>query len=87
VNTSDVVGLFVALGRAIPALPKALCRNHLDVFDSEDPEKVAEAVTICTRCPEFDSCAAWVATQPPRSLSGVIAGKNRTTPTRKDTTS
>jgi Transcription factor WhiB len=81
-NTDAVLELFAALGRAIPALPNAACRSHLDVFDSEHPDAVAEAVTICGRCPELDACTAWAATIDPRQLSGVVAGHYRPTTKR-----
>jgi hypothetical protein len=84
VNTSDVADLFGGLSRAIPKLPKALCRQHVDVFDDETPDGIAEAVAICGRCPELDACAAWAATLAPRKLSGVIAGKHHPTPKRRN---
>jgi Transcription factor WhiB len=53
-----------------------------DLFDREDPEAIAEAITICGRCPERQRCAAWASTVSPHKLFCVIAG-HRYTPNHK----
>ena len=52
------------------------CAAAAQMFDSEDPADVAEAVGLCRRCPELGACRAWVDrldyTARP---TGVVAGR------------
>lgn len=75
-NPDIAADLLADLASGIPALPRAACRANREVFDSVDTEAVAQAVEICTACPEIDPCRLWAAMQPPRSLLGVVAGEN-----------
>lgn len=59
-----------------PALPGALCRDRSSLFDSEDPDDVAEAVALCGRCPDLAQCRQWVGTLTTRNRpAGVVAGR------------
>ncbi len=62
----------------LPALPDAACRDADPVmFDADTLDRaadVAAALAICDRCPVLARCHAFVASEPPGRLSGVIAG-------------
>lgn len=69
----------------IPTLLNALCRNHLDVFDDETPEGIADAVALCHRCPELEPCRRWSERLGPAKFTGVIAGKQYIHKNRRNT--
>lgn len=51
------------------------CADNPDLWDTEDPRKSQVAAAQCQQCPALAPCSRWAAAQPPRTLSGVIAGK------------
>jgi hypothetical protein len=60
----------------IPKLPGAACRHQHALF--EDPERVAEAITICeTLCPSLRACREWSDTLRFNQIDGVIGGQHR----------
>ncbi|WP_235633005.1 WhiB family transcriptional regulator [Mycolicibacterium fluoranthenivorans] len=62
----------------LPALPGALCRGVPELFDSEEPDDVAEAVALCERCPALEACRTWTdGLRYPSLPSGVVAGRRR----------
>ncbi len=81
-TTAAVVALLAELGAHSPTLPNALCRNNIALFDREDAEGIAEAITWCGRCLDREPCGAWAATVSPHKLFGVIAG-HRYSPNHK----
>lgn len=66
--------LFAALA-AVPRLEGAKCLRRWELFDSDQPDDVAAAIELCGRCPCAVRCRAFVDSQPPNSLSGVVAGE------------
>ncbi|MCV7150528.1 WhiB family transcriptional regulator [Mycolicibacterium pyrenivorans] len=72
----NVTDLLAELAAHTPALPGALCRDHVDVFDSETTEAVEAAITICGNCPARAACERWSTAMDPRRLLGVVAGKH-----------
>ncbi|WP_406813980.1 hypothetical protein [Mycobacterium sp. M23085] len=72
-------GLFDALG-SIPELTGARCRGQSQVFDeTDDPDLVEYAQSLCQTCPALLACTSWLASLPPRKWpSGVVAGQVRT---------
>jgi hypothetical protein len=68
--------LMLELASGMPSLPRAACRGRAAMFD--DPGGVEAAVQMCAYCPEREPCARWAADQPPRTLTGVVAGVDRT---------
>ena len=83
INAHGIVALLAELGAHTPALPNALCRNHTALFDREDAEGIAEAITLCGRCSDRQPCAAWAASMNPNRLFGVIAGRRYSSPNQK----
>jgi hypothetical protein len=74
-----LIDAFLAeLAASIPALPNAACREHRDLFDSIVPSDIGRAVEICSGCVDLQPCARWADDQAPRTLTGVVAGVDRT---------
>ncbi|MGK2852644.1 MAG: hypothetical protein ACSLE3_00835 [Microbacteriaceae bacterium] len=53
------VDLLALVLHRVPALPEALCRGRSELFDSDDPADVAEAVSRCQCCLELGACRDW----------------------------
>lgn len=66
------------LAAGIPALPRAACRGRADLFTSEQPDDISQAVEVCTSCAELARCRAWAADQPRRALLGIVGGEHYT---------
>jgi len=68
----------------LPALPEALCRGRQD-WDPKREREVShslrfrhqDAARARRRCPEFEACAAWLAslTGAERPLGAIVAGR------------
>jgi hypothetical protein len=79
IDANAVRDLLAELAANTPALPRAACRGHTELFDSEDEHDITEAIALCKYlCPELLRCATWAAGVDPKKLTGVIAGRNRT---------
>ncbi|OBF55060.1 hypothetical protein A5756_00760 [Mycobacterium sp. 852002-53434_SCH5985345] len=76
--TTAIVDLLAELAANTPALPRAACRRHRQIFDSTEPDDIATATQICQHCPELAPCREWADTQAPRTLTGVVAAVDRT---------
>jgi hypothetical protein len=61
--SQEIIELLGAVLRGTPSLPKALCKNESDLFDSELPDDIDEAIAICPSCPESVPCRAYAATE------------------------
>ena len=72
----DLASLFGALGDT-PHLPDAACRGRHQLFDSDEPEDITDAIRICHQCPELFACKAWADQLPFKALSGVVGGRYR----------
>jgi hypothetical protein len=63
------------------SLPDAACARslaHIKTFDIDldnpDPQRVAAAKAICSRCPVLSPCAQWAADAAPGTVAGVVGG-------------
>ena len=76
-NTTAVAALLTELGAHTPRLPQAACRNHTDLFDSQQPDDIAAAKHLCQHhCPELARCTEWFNSLPPNQQpDGVVAGR------------
>jgi hypothetical protein len=74
-NRDAVIDLIAELGAHTPAMPRAACQGHRDVFDSETEDGIEEARKICADCVERGPCGRWAASMDPTKLVGVIAGQ------------
>ncbi|GLP74929.1 hypothetical protein TUM20983_20390 [Mycobacterium antarcticum] len=72
INLAD---LLAAMSSGIPALPRAACRERLDVFDSIKPDDIESAIEVCHGCPELQPCLRWAEQSDQNLLTGVIAGR------------
>jgi hypothetical protein len=77
VNTA-VRDLLHEMAGTTPELPRAACRDHVEVFDSLDPGDIDRAIQICCGCVELEPCRQWADSLGRRALIGVVAGKLRT---------
>jgi hypothetical protein len=59
---------------SIPDLPEAACRSLHDLFDSQRPQDISEAITVCGLCREQAACREWGDSLPMDALVGVVAG-------------
>jgi hypothetical protein len=75
-NAASTADFLAGLASAIPALPRAACREHRDTFDSLNPGDIEKAVEICGSCAEFEPCRRWADAQPAKALFGVVAGQH-----------
>jgi hypothetical protein len=75
VNADAAADFLAGLAYSVPSLPRAACRGRAALFTSDEQGDVAEAIEICGGCAELDGCRRWAAAQPPRTLTGVIAGR------------
>ncbi|WP_068179698.1 WhiB family transcriptional regulator [Mycobacterium sp. UM_CSW] len=73
-NGEQLADLLGAL-RGIPNLPDAACRNLPELFDATDEIDAEPAIALCRSCPALQDCAAWAATLPKNSISGVVAAR------------
>lgn len=64
------------ISTSTPSLPNRLCRDRSDLFDSEHPDDIDQAVTICGHCRDREPFRRWAASQNPYTLNGVIAGRH-----------
>lgn len=77
----DLVALACKVLAGLPKFPrKPLCAGRPHLFDGDDPAGIDTAIAMCNICPCLESCKAWVATQAPNQLSGVLAGVVHTHP-------
>jgi hypothetical protein len=83
VNAAALIDLITGLGRSVPSLPNAACRQHVTVFDSTAPDDIARAIEICDGCADLQPCRRWADSLPPRSFDGVVAGVYRTHSTKR----
>jgi hypothetical protein len=62
--------------RGIPELADAACRNRSDLFDTTDEIDAERPINICNNeCSARQACADWLASLPPNSVNGVVAGE------------
>lgn len=87
-------GLVGALA-GTPSLPGAKCRGRPHLFDESGPDedetvvaaRYSQALSLCQRCPALDTCERWfLALQPRKRPTGIVAGRINRTPTRRDRT-
>jgi len=83
-NPTDVLG---ELAAAAPHLPAARCAGRHKLFDATiEADRAggaaqldtarAEALRICSGCPEIGPCGRWLDSLPPRQRPlGVVAGR------------
>jgi hypothetical protein len=58
----------------VPRLETALCSGDTSGM-WDDVNKPTPAINLCNHCPALQPCREWLATQPPNSVSGIIAGQ------------
>lgn len=79
----DGVDLLAEVLRGLPRFRHVpMCAGMPKLWDGEDDTLATAAEAMCAVCPALRDCAAWAATEPENSLSGVVAGK-RYRPTLK----
>jgi hypothetical protein len=74
----DPGGAVALLSRVLADMPRldgAACAGHFGLFDSDDCDDLAYALTICQECPALDACAQWLVSLPKSCRpEGVVAG-------------
>jgi Transcription factor WhiB len=72
---TDVASLFASAFGTVD-LPNAACKGRHELFDSDLPDDIDDAIAICRRCPELSRCRDWYASLPPiKRPFGVTAGQ------------
>jgi hypothetical protein len=57
----------------VPRLETALCSGDTSgMWDNVN--RPSPAINLCNHCPALQPCREWLATQPPNSVSGIVAG-------------
>jgi WhiB family redox-sensing transcriptional regulator len=78
-GTAELVGKIL---RGVPRLPGAACRDHPELFNSDDADDQGAAVAICRVCPALPQCRAWVSALPRACRPiGVVGGTINERPT------
>lgn len=79
--SADVSALLAELAGAAPNMPAARCAGRHELYDAaiEAASARAEALRLCSGCPELAPCGAWVDSLRPKDRPlGVVAGRLNT---------